>query len=115
MSPLKGANYYRASYKNAQGIFMYSKIVKLDGAAPESYSLVNNPVRGLLQVRTISATGTDLVMNIYDISGKNLLTKQVKNAGTLTNISIPTFLPGIYVLTISSADRDTESIKFIVK
>ena len=114
-APLKADNYYRAKYKNADGVFLYSKIIKLSGEKQDLFSLVANPVHDLLQVRTAAASGDDLLMNIYDVNSKNIITKQVKNAATITNIPLPALAPGIYFLKITAAGSEGESIKFLVK
>ncbi len=115
MSPLQKDNYYRARYKNADGIDIYSKIVKLGASATKDYVILNNPVTDLLQVKTSDAAGKDISFNVYDASSKLVLSKEVRKAGYITDISLPHLSPGVYMLQIAAAGEEAKNLRFIVR
>lgn len=115
MSPLAKDNYYRARYKNADGIDIYSRIVKLGSLPVKDYVILNNPVSDLLQVKTSDAAGKDLSLSVYDASGKQILGNQVKKAGYITDVKLPALAPGVYVLRIAVDGEESKNIRFIVK
>ena len=114
LSPLKNDNYYRAKYMNADGIFIYSKIVKLGAVTTAGFVILNNPVKDLLQVKTAPASGKDILFSIYDMSSKYILTREVKNAGNVTDIALPSLAPGVYLLQVNTKGGKTENIKFMI-
>ena len=114
MQPLKTDNYYRAKYKNEDGIYIYYKIVKIGGAKAESFTLVNNPVRDMLQIRASSdAVNKKVSISIFDASSKMIMTKQVINMALITEIPVDKLAPGVYFIRIAGESGDAQNIKFI--
>ncbi|MCY7293239.1 MAG: hypothetical protein LH615_13760, partial [Ferruginibacter sp.] len=86
--PLETDNYYRAKYKNTEGIYLYSKIIKVGSVKSSSFSIVNNPVQDILQIRTADALGKDIAFTIYDAAGRLIKSSIVKNAGSISEIPV---------------------------
>lgn len=114
MQPLKSDNYYRAKYKNQDGIFIYSKVVKIGGAKAEGFALVSNPVEDFLQIKASSAESNKKVsVSVFDASSKMLFTKQYNNMALITEIPVSNLSRGVYFIRIAGESGDTQNIKFI--
>jgi aminopeptidase N len=114
MNPLRADNYYRAKYKDDDGSYTYSKIVKIGGAKAESFTLVNNPVRDMLQIRASSdAVNKKVSISIFDASSKMIMTKQANNIALITEIPVDKLAPGVYFIRIAGENGDAQNIKFI--
>jgi hypothetical protein len=114
MNPLRADNYYRAKYKDDDGSYTYSKIVKIGGVKAESFTLVNNPVRDMLQIRASSdAVNKKVSISIFDASSKMIMTKQANNMALITEIPVDKLAPGVYFIRIAGENGDAQNIKFI--
>ena len=115
IKPLETDNYYRAKYKNAEGIYLYSKIIKVGSVKSSTFSIVNNPVHDILQIRTADALGKDVVFTIYDAAGRLIKTSAVKNAGSISEIPVVGLHTGVYLLKITIANEEPQNLKFLIK
>ena len=115
MKPLVTDNYYRAKYKNAEGIFLYSKIIKLGYNKPISFSIINNPVQEKLLVKTTDAVGKDIVFNIYDAAGRQIKSSAMKNISSVIEIPVSNLIAGVYILKITSGNEVAQNLKFLIK
>jgi hypothetical protein len=115
VKPLLGDNYYRAKYKNIEGIYLYSKIIKVGGTKNIGFTILENPVKDLVKIRTIDAVGKQIAINIYDATGKIITSKNVKNANAITEISLVGAKPGVYVAKIVSGNEEAQNIKFVIQ
>ncbi len=115
MKPLELDNYYRAKYKNAEGIYLYSKIVKVGFTKNISFTIINNPVQQNLQVKTTDAVGKDIVFTIFDAAGRQVKTSPIKNASSITELSVAELHAGIYILKITTGNEEAQNLKFLIK
>ncbi|MCY7291642.1 MAG: T9SS type A sorting domain-containing protein, partial [Ferruginibacter sp.] len=115
IKPLETDNYYRAKYKNIEGIYLYSKIVKVGLVKTSSFSIVNNPVQDILQIRTADALGKDIAFTIYDAAGRLIKSSIVKNAGSISEIPVVGLHTGVYILKITIANEQVQNLKFLIK
>ena len=115
LKPLVTDNYYRAKYKNAEGIFLYSKIVKLGYNKSTSFSIINNPVQEKLLVKTTDAVGKDIVFNIYDAAGRQIKSSAMKNISSVIEIPVSNLIAGVYILKITSGNEVAQNLKFLIK
>lgn len=115
MSPLTRNNYYRAKVTQGDGTFIYSKVVKINSQPAPHFAIVTNPVQSRLQVNTQDAAGKSIIFGIYDMNQRPILKGSSKNAGSITNIDLPQLSPGLYMLQITTADKESQVIKFIVQ
>lgn len=112
--PLKADNYYRAKYKNAAGTYIYTKIVKLGGLKGQGFSVLNNPVKDLLQVKNDAAyLNKNVVYSVYDAGSRLIMVKQVKNTGSITDIDASHLAPGVYLIKINTGEEEQQAVKFI--
>ena len=115
IKPLESDNYYRAKYKNTEGIYLYSKIIKVGSFKSFSFSIINNPVQEVLHIRTADAIGKDISFTIYDAAGRQIKSYEIKKVSTTTEIPVVGFHAGLYILKISIANEEVQNLKFIVK
>ena len=115
IKPLETDNYYRAKYKNTEAVYLYSKIVKIRSVKSSSFSIVNNPVQDILQIRTADAVGKDVLFTIYDAAGRQIKNYETKKVSTRTEIPVAGFHAGLYILKISIANEEVQNLKFVVK
>jgi hypothetical protein len=113
--PLAGNNYYRAKYANTEGMYLYSKIIKVGGAKNIGYTILENPVKDIVKIRTADVAGKQVSITIYDATGKTIVSKNVKTAELITNISMQNAKSGVYVAKIVAANEETQNIKFLVQ
>jgi hypothetical protein len=116
VSPLSSVNYYRARYKNIDGQTTYSEVIKIEGEYKTQFSIYNNPVKEMLQIKNdISAQHGEYNFNIYDASGKLILHSKNTISGSITAIKTNNLASGVYMLNITSPDNNTETLKFIIQ
>lgn len=115
IQPLETDNYYRAKYKNLDGVYLYSKIVKVRSVKSSSFSIVNNPVQDILQIRTSDALGKDITFIIYDAAGRQIKSSIVTNATSISEISVAGLHAGVYILKILTANGAAQNLKFLIK
>lgn len=114
MQPLKADNYYRAKYKNADGIFIYSKIVKIGGAKAGSITLVNNPVGDVLQLKASGEMLNKMAsVTIVDAASKTIFVHRYNNLAAFTEIPVTALARGVYFIRIAAQTGDAQNIKFI--
>ncbi len=114
--PLQTDNYYRAKFKNTDAVFIYSAVVKIAAFKTGNFYIINNPVSDVLQIKTdIKALNTAFALSIADAQGKIIFTKQISNAGSITEIDASGFAPGIYILKIVNTNNEIQNITFIKK
>jgi hypothetical protein len=113
LSPIKGVNYYRAKYKTSYGQFTYTQVIKIAGNYKAEFEIVNNPARDNLQIKnSADALNGEYNFSIYDASGKLVSQSKHNVSGSLTNLKTNELASGIYMLIISSADGNSETLKF---
>lgn len=115
LNPLKGTNFYRATFKSVDGATNYSRIVKINSNTPAFFSIVKNPViNGRLELYSpVDAGNSVQTFAIYDASGK--LVQKENRTITSQNISIDInkLSKGSYILSIGNETQ--KSIQFIVQ
>lgn len=112
--PFDTDNYYRAKYKNTEGIYLYSKIVKIRSVKSTSFSIVNNPVQDILQIRTADAVGKDILFTIYDAAGRQMKSTEIKKVAALTEIPVVGLHSGLYIVKITIANEELQNLKFLI-
>lgn len=115
VKPFETDNYYRAKYKNTEGVYLYSKVIKIGSVKSYSFSIINNPVQDVLQIRTADALGKDITFTIYDALGRLIKSSIVKNATSIAEIPVVGLHAGVYVLKIAVANEEVQNLKFLIK
>lgn len=119
-NPLKGKNYYRLKMITTDGKITYSSLLVLINAENgfDIISLEPNPVinnKFMLNISSTKATPIDIF--IYDIQGR-LINKQTVNgiAGYNSfNINAGSKSAGTFVITASSGNEKSRSLRFVKK
>jgi hypothetical protein len=107
-SMLNGNNFYRLRTVNRDGALSYSGIVILTSNYTITTGKMNifpNPVTTLLHVEIASATGGEVTVQIFNLSGILMMKKQLElSAGNnLQSLPIPTLRTGNYFLQVTNA------------
>jgi hypothetical protein len=85
----------------------------IENKTPEDISIYPNPASKLVFIET-SVDLSGCLLNVQDISGKNLTTIPLKN--TSNSLDISGYKAGIYIINISNAAGNTiQSEKMILK
>lgn len=118
-APLSGNNYYRAKFKGAGGQWVYSKVVIIGSKTKTQFAIANNPVAGpWLQIKTTNNITTDnkkYQLNVYDVTGKLLISEGRTINSNLTALDISPLPAGTYVLKITASDGVAELLRFVVE
>lgn len=114
--PLPGFNFYRAKFKNVDGVYKYSRIIRVSVIAKNDFAIINNPVSGniKLQSKDFHNTGMHFRFRIYDLSGKKLLDVDKQLNSSVTDIGTGSLQTGAYILKISGTEGVEDAIKFVV-
>lgn len=114
--PLPVSNFYRAKFKNIDGAYKYSKIIKISGIVKNGFSIINNPVSGNIKLQANGYTnpGSHFNFQVYDLSGKKLLSIDKQINSSVTEIETGSLQKGAYILKISGSESLEDAIKFVV-
>jgi hypothetical protein len=116
-TPLNGTSYYRAKFKNTDGGYQYSRVVKIVMNSKGNFSIGINPaVGGILVIRSEKNTGAGKPyhFSIFDASGKLVKSENRKLVQNPVQVNIQELVKGTYVLKISG-DAGAELIRFVVE
>jgi Secretion system C-terminal sorting domain len=106
-SPEIGINYYRLQSKGVRKEdFKYSKIVSVDFGLGIKAKTFPNPFAAELNVEIDIEQGVkgEVIIDLFDTSGKQVLTKKINAEGRKLNFDVPTegLAPGSYVIRIKN-------------
>lgn len=106
-TPVKGMNYYRLKQLDKNGKFTYSKALHLLYHPDQREVMIApNPVSDNLYI--IAGTGNDLQKaELYDMSGKLILTRQLGSAQQVYSIDINALNKGIYIVRLYDKQNST--------
>ncbi|MBN1252542.1 MAG: T9SS type A sorting domain-containing protein [Bacteroidales bacterium] len=112
-----------ATYKNdniiltqgfMQSDFSISTLSKFENSKNFTVKVFPNPVKDNLNIKFESNNNEKLIIQLYDISGKQILTKTLKEINKIETINFEKYNNGIYILkTISSTNNYFETFKII--
>ncbi len=114
VQPLETNNYYRVKYKNTAGIYLFSKIIKIRSVKMSSFSIISNPVKDVLQIRTADAQGKDLTVTIYDETGKLVKGSVIYKAPSISEVSVAGLHAGVYILKITIVNGTPQNLNFLI-
>jgi Secretion system C-terminal sorting domain len=102
-SPEIGINYYRLLSKGTGKDEKYSKVISLDFGLGLSGRAFPNPLDGDLSVELdIEENSGEVTVGVYDVVGKQVLSKKLQNSDRRINFVMPTteLPPGVYVIKV---------------
>ncbi|PZR25660.1 MAG: hypothetical protein DI535_17145 [Citrobacter freundii] len=105
--PVKGMNYYRIKQLDKNGKFTYSKALHLLYHPDQREVMIApNPASDNLYI--ISGTGNELQKaELYDMSGKLILTRQLGSGQQVYGIDINTLNKGVYIIKLYDKQHST--------
>ncbi|MBL0049861.1 MAG: T9SS type A sorting domain-containing protein [Bacteroidetes bacterium] len=105
-SPMNGMNYYQLKQTDFDGTTSLSDIVavKVSGKSIAFEQLLQNIEANTLEARIQSAQNENVLIEIYDISGRVIFSKEIVSNEDKTSISLSTapYSKGIYLLKASN-------------
>lgn len=112
--PAKGMNLYRLKMVDLDNQTKYSAIRRVNFEAPYTLTVYPNPAAKTLQVATDNANwlngGT---LNVVDMRGEILLTKQLNNSAAVIQLNIENLSAGIYILQVTDKTGAVRRLKFV--
>ena len=114
VNPYDNITYYRVKYRSSNGEFIYSRTVKVATGTKGLFSILNNPAKGTVNIKTAAAGAASYQVSIFDASGKIMTTGTIKPVNSIITININDFTKGIYLLKISDSG-EVVSMKFLVE
>lgn len=107
--------FYRLKMIDLDNTYKFSRIVSVKPALQRSVEVYPNPAGNLLQVQISPQWRGVIILQIADINGKILRTQSLqKDQNSIAaSMDLAKLASGIYFLTVESADRNREVIKFI--
>jgi Secretion system C-terminal sorting domain len=105
-TPNMGINYYRLQSKGMGKEVKYSKVVSLDFGLGLKGKAYPNPFVAALSVEIDIEQGVkgEVIIDVFDTSGKQVLTKKINAEGRKLNFDLPTegLIAGNYVLRVKN-------------
>ena len=110
-----GVHFYRLKQFDKDGKFVYSKIIRqVANSDRNKLSVFPNPaIDKVILTHPVSLKGD--VLNLYNSSGKLLLTKKMNPGETTTNLNISPYPGGSYIFQLNSTSEASSSVKFLIK
>jgi hypothetical protein len=116
-APLAGVNYYRVKFKDVNGTYKYSKIIKLTTKVnADKFSIVNNPAEGNVKLKVLqnSLLNENAVFTVYDASGRQMLQTTQKITGQVIELETSKLAKGTYIIKINTGNQMLQSLKCII-
>jgi poly(3-hydroxybutyrate) depolymerase len=116
--PFPGISFYRLKIIDADGSIGYSKTISIQ-MAKKDFSVTQlypNPVKDLLYVQVQSGKFQAVQLFVFDMTGKQLLTKTInlKEGVNDTNIPFANFGSGLYIIKyVNAAGNSLGSFKIV--
>ena len=104
-TPLQGDNFYRLKQVDKDGSFRYSTVTKIViNAKDGQFTIGQNPVQGILQLKVELPSPQKLTLQVTDISGHVLLSKMYEGSKGLSgySISVSHLAKGAYMIHVQS-------------
>ena len=109
--PEMGINYYRLLSKGVGKDEKYSKVISLDFGLGLSGRVYPNPLDGELSIDLdIESNTGEVEVGIYDVVGKQVLSKKFQNNDRRVNMTLPTsdLAPGSYFVKVKVGSYNWE-------
>mgnify|MGYP001795194810 CR=1 FL=1 len=110
-APVLGINYYRIKQIDFDGTSSYSLIVSANWSSKPTITLYPNPTSDQVQIRGLSITEEEVMVEILDLTGKVLL----RQVGNQTPIDLQTIPKGTYILQLLTNKRLLTQERIIVQ
>jgi len=114
--PTEGTNYYRLSIVDFDGKVTYSNVVvEKYYTSGMTINVYPQPAVAHSTVYIASATKQSAVLDVYDITGRLVETKniQVEIGENLIDLDCSLWIPGNYLITLNGKQLNEEVLKFV--
>lgn len=101
-NPLAGINYYRLKQTDFDSHFSYSPVESVTFEAKGGLRLAPTPVQNQLRVELDDCCPENANWQVYDFTGRLVLSGKVQAETPVFNLDVENLLPGNYVLRVSS-------------
>jgi len=103
-----GITYYRIKATSKTGEETFSKVSVINKVAGTGYGIYPNPVRNsTVNLKLTNAVSGSYLVNIYNVAGKKVATKQIEHSGGTANYGLPldtNLASGLYKVSVLSAN-----------
>lgn len=115
--PLQGNNYYRIREIGKSGSIIYSHIILVQMLNNIAFTIFPNPAGNFIYLRINSKWNENLEIEINDIQGMKILTRQWKvNAGTNEiNMNVQQLISQVYILKLTDQKGEVLATQKILK
>lgn len=72
-----------------------------------------NPTTGIFNLDLSGFTGTEVVVRIFDATGKEKLSKMITAASAAEQFDLSAFTPGLYVVRVEAANGQVQTLKLV--
>ncbi|HYO22456.1 MAG TPA: T9SS type A sorting domain-containing protein, partial [Flavisolibacter sp.] len=99
VQPLDGINYYRLKQVDRDGRFVYSPIVRVKFERErEKLKIYPQPAQSTINV--VFSGSSQLMVQVYDANGRNVMTEHKQNRGVLT-LNVASLAKGAYWIVVT--------------
>lgn len=115
--PLSGNNYYRIKAVAVNGEVKFSRVILIQNLQARLMSLYPNPANNLLQVQLRTSASQAVKIQVVDLSGREVLTKNavINGGSSLVNLDITTLPSQVYMLKVLDAGNKLMSADKFIK
>jgi len=115
MQPLSGTNLYRLRMIDLDNSYGYTDIKVIRTSVVNKISFFPNPAREYVNVSLGAGSGTQVVIRLINPAGQLLQEKSAESgAGVIVSFPVGNYAPGLYILSVVSADGTRESRQLLI-
>lgn len=107
-NPFLGANYYRLKMVERNGQYKFSKVILINTKPATGISVYPNPVKDRFTLVHSKAIRPSTI-TIYSVTGKKVISMQVKNSAVQSSIDVTDLVNGVYLIVYSDGTSRTSS------
>ncbi|HTI93374.1 MAG TPA: T9SS type A sorting domain-containing protein [Puia sp.] len=113
--PLSGTNFYRLRMIDLDNSYGYTEIKIIRMSVVSKISFFPNPAREYVNVSLGAGAGTPVVIRLINPAGQLLQEKSAESgAGVIVSFPVGNYAPGLYILSVVSADGTRESRQLLI-
>lgn len=113
--PLAGTNLYRLRMIDLDNSYGYTDVKVIRTSVVSKISFFPNPAREYVNVSLGAGSGTQVVIRLINPAGQLLQEKSAESgAGVIVSFPVGNYAPGLYILSVVSADGTRESRQLLI-
>jgi hypothetical protein len=113
--PLAGTNLYRLRMIDLDNSYGYTDVKVIRTSVVNKISFFPNPAREYVNVSLGAGAGTQVVIRLINPAGQLLQEKSAESgAGVIVSFPVGNYAPGLYILSVVSADGTRESRQLLI-